>query len=34
MLTGQVYKGTQSAGKEVKEAKVFENANSWLAPRR
>ena len=33
-LTRQVYKATQSAGKEVKDAKLFENANNWLESRR
>lgn len=34
LLTRQVYKATQNAGREVKEAKEFESANSWLAERR
>lgn len=30
----QVHKATQSASKEVKEVKTWENAHSWLAERR
>ena len=30
----QVYKGTQNAGKEFKEAKLWDDANKWLADRR
>jgi hypothetical protein len=32
--TLQVYKGTQHAGNNFKDGKLFENANSWLAERR
>ena len=35
VLTGeQVYKATQGAGKEAKDAKTWDNANAWLAERR
>lgn len=30
----QVHKGTQNAGKEFKEAKLWDDANKWLAERR
>lgn len=30
----QVYKGTQNAGKEFKDAKLWDDANRWLAERR
>lgn len=30
----QVYKGTQHAGREFKDGKLFGDANSWLAERR
>jgi hypothetical protein len=30
----QVYKGTQHAGKEIKDAKLWDNANKWLSERR
>lgn len=30
----QVYKGSQNAPKEFKDAQVYEEANNWLADRR
>ncbi|PYH55895.1 uncharacterized protein BO96DRAFT_68423 [Aspergillus niger CBS 101883] len=33
-LWDAVYRGTQSAGKELKEGKQWEDANRWLAERR
>ncbi len=33
-LYAQVYQGTQNAGKEFKEAKLWDDANKWLADRR
>lgn len=30
----KVYKATQSASKEIKEAETWEKAHSWLADRR
>lgn len=33
-LWDAVYKGTQNAGKEFKDAKLWEDANKWLAERR
>ncbi|KAJ6113118.1 XPG N-terminal [Penicillium capsulatum] len=30
----QVYKGTQTAGKEIKDSKLWEDANEWLSERR
>ncbi|KKA18633.1 hypothetical protein T310_7403, partial [Rasamsonia emersonii CBS 393.64] len=33
-LWDAIYKGTQSAGKEFKDAKLWEDANKWLAERR
>lgn len=33
-VCAQVYKGTQNAGREVKDAKVWANANQWLEQRR
>ncbi|KAL1966789.1 hypothetical protein VTN77DRAFT_3754 [Rasamsonia byssochlamydoides] len=33
-LWDAIYKGTQSAGKEFKDAKLWEEANKWLADRR
>jgi Temperature dependent protein affecting M2 dsRNA replication len=34
LLHGQVYKATQNAGKEFKDAKLWDDANQWLAERR
>lgn len=33
-LWDAVYKGTQNAGKEVKDAKLWTDANKWLSERR
>lgn len=33
-LWDAVYKGTQNAGKEVKDSKLWSDANKWLSERR
>ncbi len=33
-LWDAVYAGTQAAGKEIKDTKIFADTNEWLAPRR
>lgn len=30
----QVYEGTQAAGKEIKNTKLWDDANRWLSERR
>lgn len=34
LIFGQVYVGTQNAGREFKEAKFWDDANKWLSERR